>query len=126
MTVEVQIRHTIIGIQGPEGIQGIRGDEGAPGSMAGPDAAIEGNIAAFGSDPTVLVDSGIAFSAIFPVDSSVAQLAALTEPINTTGKFKFKLAADETGRVYRALGPTVGAAWRPGDDQSGTADIIPV
>lgn len=125
MSAEVSIRHTIIGIQGPEGIQGERGDQGPPGSMGGPETATEDNIAIFGADPTQLKDSGFSLSQLFPVDVLFADLGNIISTINTTGKVADKLARDESNRIWRALGATAGAAWRPQDDQSGASDEVP-
>lgn len=125
MSGEFDIRHTIIGIQGPQGIQGERGDEGAPGEMSGPDTAAEDNIAIFGADPTVLKDSGFSLSTLFPVDTTLADLGSIVSTINTVGKVADKLARDETNRLWRALAGLDASQWRPGDDQSGASDITP-
>lgn len=60
-----------------------------------------------------------------PVTTTLVALGAIANAINTTDKTPHKVAIDETGRAYRALGSTAGSAWRPYDDQSGISDIMP-
>lgn len=123
---DFQIRHTFIGIQGPEGAQGERGEEGIPGSMTGPGLATEDNIATYGADPTVLKDSGISILQLFPTDATLADLANIVASINTIDLVTDKLARDEGNRIWRKLGANANSPWRPQDDQSGVSDITPV
>ncbi len=61
-------------------------------------------------------------------NTTLAALAAIADPINTSGKFPNKIALvveGETNREYRALGAAPGDAWRPRDDQSGLSDVTP-
>jgi hypothetical protein len=57
--------------------------------------------------------------------TTIAALAAIANAVNTTGKGLRSWRYDENGRLYRPLGITAGAAWRPLDDQSGQSDITP-
>lgn len=59
--------------------------------------------------------------------TTLAALAAIGNAINTSGKIKWRVVADENDKLWFALGSTAGSKWRPFDDMSsGLSDITPV
>lgn len=57
--------------------------------------------------------------------SAIASFQSAAAPINTTGKFKGRMAFDEFDRVWVAIGAVTTDKWRPFHDMNGFSDITP-
>ena len=60
-----------------------------------------------------------------PVVSTQANMLAIGNAINTTGKYKNKLVDDENGRTYKARGSLNSDPWWPIDGQSDLEELQP-